>query len=204
VGKRKSRVIAGRLEELGFLTFIVERRFDEHMQPDPITEPLLALAGFDSPVPRRHLGGERFLRVVDAGLGAGAREYLDIVLHTFPSQIDPADEFNVAPSKQEGLPERYAVEVERLMAEKGASRGEAECGLAEIAGITVAAAFVGATAAALILGDVLRALHGGAELAVVSVDLRTPEHVDTAENTTFHEPTNPGSTPAAAPVLGAW
>ncbi len=49
-------------------------------------EPVLALAGFDKIKPRRALGG-KFGRVVDAGLGAGPTDYLDILIHAFPSPL---------------------------------------------------------------------------------------------------------------------
>ena len=94
VGHRKTRVMAARLEnDLGMHTSIVERRFDGTLWPTE-DEPLLALAGFDQPGPRRQLGGERsgesrFGRVVDAGLGDGPVEYLDMLIHTFPIPARP-------------------------------------------------------------------------------------------------------------------
>jgi hypothetical protein len=190
VGQMKTRAVATTLEGIGFQTRIVERLFDEHMRPGD-EEPRLALAGFDSPVPRRQLGGERFARVVDAGLGSGANEYLDILLHTFPSPLDPAAAFAGETTEADALPTRFVGEVQRLIAE-GADPVATQCGMTEIAGITVGAAFVGATAAALAVGDVLRWLHGGTELSVLTFDLRTPNIVIAAENSAPGRFTNTG------------
>ncbi len=189
---RKSRVVAGRLQSLGFKTSIVERLFDEHTHPTS-KEPSIALAGFDSPEPRRLLGGAGFSHVVDGGLGGGVLDYLHMAIHTFPSQLDPAAQFDSTRSERVGVPERYEAELERLVTE-GATRAEAECGITEIAGVSVAAAFVGAIAGALVLADVLRMLHDGPELAVLTLDLRTPERIATAENLSPGSSINPGFT----------
>jgi hypothetical protein len=54
--------------------------------------------------------------------------------------------------------------------------------MSEFAGIAVGAAFVGAVAASFALADPLRSLHEGRGYAVVLVDLRSPDHVQTAFN----------------------
>jgi hypothetical protein len=191
VGQMKTRAVGAALEAIGLQTRMVERLFDEHTWPRD-DEPRLALAGFDSPVPRRQLGGERFARVVDAGLGKGAEEYLDILLHTFPSPEDPASAFASEPREvPSALPACFAKEVERLIAD-GADAAATRCGMTEIAGVTVGAAFVGATAAALTVGDILRWLHGGTELSVLAFDLRTPTVVFASENDTPGPFTNTG------------
>ncbi len=194
IGKRKTRVVAGRLESLGFKTAIVERLFDEDTHPAE-TEPSIALAGFDSPEPRRLLGGAGFSRVIDGGLGGGVLDYLHMAIHTFPSQLDSAEQFESTRRVGVRRPDRYADELERLV-EEGATRAEAECGITEIAGISVAAAFVGAIAAALVIADVLRSLHEGPELAIVSLDLRTPTRIAAVPNSSVAVLTNSGFTSA--------
>jgi hypothetical protein len=180
INKRKTRVVAELMESRGFRTFVVERPFDATLQPGG-DEPGLALAGFDDPAPRLLLGGNRFGRVVDVGLGAGHVEYLDIVLHTFPSQLVPEVEFAGQRAAFRPLPAAYEAEVDRRIA-AGVEPGAARCGMSEFAGIAVGAAFVGAVAASLALADPLRSLHEGRGYAVVSVDLRSPDHVQTAFN----------------------
>ena len=198
VGHRKTRVVAARLEDdLGMHTSIVERRFDGMLWPTE-DEPLLALAGFDQPGPRRQLGGgrsgePRFRRVVDAGLGDGPVEYLDMLIHTFPSQLDPATAFPDRARPHQSMPAAYTAEIERLV-KAGTDIGDATCGMTQAAGVSVAAAFVGAMAGAIVIGDVLRHLHGGREVAILALDLRSPAYIDAPENTALGTYFNPGST----------
>lgn len=143
-GRRKTRVVAHRLEELKIQTSIVERYFDETFWPAD-HEPRIALTGFDHPSRRRQLGDDRFDRVIDAGLGTGPVEYLDMLVHTFPSHLAPAEAFGEVRQRSTTLPTAYSSEVARMVAE-GSDEGDAACGMIEVAGISVGAAFVGATA----------------------------------------------------------
>jgi hypothetical protein len=189
VGRLKTRLVAAKLESLGFTTKIVERRFDEHTWSTE-KEPGLAFAGFDKPEPRRLLGG-RFRRVIDAGLGGGAVDYLYLAIHRFPSQLDPATLFQRTGTRATGLPGAYVAELERLVAD-GADPMEVRCGLTEIAGISVAASFVGAISATLVLAQELRTLHQGPELALLTLDLRTPGRIMAVANSEAGSPVNLG------------
>jgi hypothetical protein len=190
VGTRKTRLVSQRLEQLGFQTMIVERAFDEKTHQSR-EEPLLALAGFDRPEPRRLLGEAGFDRVVDAGLGAGIHQYLEMLIQSFPHDRDTSAAF--ADGNRESSLDQlletpaYGELVDRLMAE-GKTRGEAECGLVEIAGTTVGASFVGAVAAAITLSEPLRLLHGGLSYEAIAFSLRSPEHVDVAAQSTSGVP----------------
>lgn len=180
VGRRKTRVVADALGSRGFSTRIVERAFDEHFRPvshgDPHRdEPRIALGGFDAVPPRQQLGQHRFDRVVDGALGGG-RDYLGIDVHTFPAAGDPAALFPQAgPRREQELPRAYAAEIDRQVA-AGKDEAAARCGMVDVAGVTVGAAFVGALASTIVIADLLRLLHGeGADFSVISLDLRTPE-----------------------------
>lgn len=180
IGRRKTRTVANALERRGFETRIVERAFDEHFHPvtngDPLRdEPRIALAGFDSVEPRRKLGLDRFDRVVDAGLGNGA-EYLDMVIQTFPAAGDPATAFAAQrPMRDRPLGPAYEAEINRQVA-AGLGATAARCGMADVAGVTVGAAFVGALASTIVISDLLRLLHDeGTRFSIVSLDLRAPE-----------------------------
>lgn len=178
VGKRKTRVVSAALESLGLRTRLVERAFDRHFHPvahaNPHrNEPTTALAGFDDVIPRRDLGVPGFARIVDAGLGAGYVEYLDMVLNTFPAAGDPATAFPDDPRALRGLGEAYEQEVARQVG-AGADETAARCGMLDIVGVTVGAAFVGAIASTFVIGDILRLLHGGQSYAVITLDLRSP------------------------------
>ena len=196
-GSPKTRVVARELERIGIRTRLVERRFDAHFAVQD-QEPVLALAGFDRPEPRRLLGGP-FKRVIDAGLGIGSREYLSIVIHTFPSTLDPADVFRSKGTPTDGLTEDQEVVVERLIAQ-GVPEGTARCGVTAVAGIAIAAAFVGTFAGTLVLADVLRSLHGGTALCAIRCDLRTPTNLRSAPNAAPGPPLNPGFTASADPL----
>ena len=65
----KTRICGAWLEERGFQTAFVERRFDANL-PCREDEPRLAFCGFDSNAARRDLATAGFLRVVESGLGA--------------------------------------------------------------------------------------------------------------------------------------
>lgn len=187
IGRRKTRVVASALETLGLRTRIVERSFDEHFRVASSAnahrdEPLAALAGFDDVVPRGLLGDAGFAHVVDAGLGAGPVEYLDMVLHTFPARARPADVFKVAPPRQTELAAVYEEEIARQVA-AGTEGTAARCGMLSLAGVTVGAAFVGTVASTLTVADLLRSLHGGQNYSVIALDLREPGRLRAVPNT---------------------
>ena len=195
----KTRIASTRLEGLGFNTRIIERAFDEHTKRrthEPASEPAIALAGFHSPGPRRLLGGAGFDLVVDAGLGAG-RDYLDILIHAFPSSLEPRDAFpQHAPRAPKITPPAYSKMIEDLRDSN--TEEQARCGVIEIAGRTAGAAFVGVAAAAFVLAEVLRPLNAGPRYEVLSIPLRDVQHLAAAE---YQEssPINPGFLPAASP-----
>lgn len=171
VGRLKSRVVASELEQLGYRTRLIERRFGSDLTLDH-NEPVLALAGFDKIEPRRALS-DRFGRVVDAGLGGGPTDYLDILIHAFPSQLTPEEAFPTRQAQDRPLVAAYENEIGRRI-EQGLEPGTARCGVLELAGATPAAAFVGAIAGALSVADLLRFLHGGPQYETLNVDLRSP------------------------------
>lgn len=186
VDRRKTRVVADALEGLGLDTAIVDRAFDDNFRPTPHadpnrSEPTVALAGFDSRGPRLLLGGDRFIWVVDGGLGRGPVDYLDIVINTFPAPEDPTVAFPEPRPRSQALPDAYEYEVADRVA-KGMDETAVRCGLLDIAGVTIGAAFVGSVAACLVVGDLLRQLHGGSPFSVVHVNLRNPENLEAVPN----------------------
>lgn len=186
VERRKARVVAAALEALGFETTIVERAFDGNFHPDvSCGEPTIAVAGFDKRDPRLLLGDDRFTWVVDGGLGAGPVEYLDIVVNTFPAPEAPALAFPPPKPRPRAaaLPDAYEAEIARQVGE-GAEAEAVRCGMLDIAGVNIGAAFVGAFAGTLVIADLLRLLHGGPSFSVVSVDMRDPEHLRAVPNPT--------------------
>ena len=187
IGLRKARVAAAALEDIGLNTRIVERAFDANFRPEshPVptrNEPRTALAGFDDVTPRRRLDSAGFDRVVDAGLGAGPHEYLDTLVHTFPAAESPAAAFDHDPPSSPALKPAYESEIARQV-EGGMEDVAARCGLLEIAGVTVGAAFVGTIASTVVVADILRLLHGGENYSVIALDLRAPNQLTAVLNT---------------------
>ena len=181
VGHRKTRIAAAALESRGFGTRLVERAYDEHFHPvahaNPArNEPAIALAGFDDITPRRLLGEAGFTRIVDAGLGAGHIEYLDMVIHSFPAPEDPVTAFAEQAPPARSLPKVYEDEIARRV-KAGIEETAARCGMLDIAGVTVGAAFVGTFTSTLVVADILRLLHGGENYSVISVNLRNPSGI---------------------------
>jgi hypothetical protein len=186
VNRRKTRVVADALEGLGLDTAIVDRAFDDTFRPEPKadpnrSEPTVALAGFDNRDARLLLGEGRFTWVVDGGLGRGPVDYLDIVINTFPAPEDPTVAFPEPRPRSQALPDAYESEVADRVA-KGMDETAVRCGLLDIAGVTIGAAFVGSVAACLVVGDLLRQLHGGSPFSVVHVNLRHPENLEAVPN----------------------
>jgi hypothetical protein len=195
-GEMKTRVVARELEGLGIQTRIVERRFDEHFIVQE-GEPIIALVGFDGPGPRRLLGG-RFSRVVDGGLGIGRAEYLSVSIHTFPSTLDPEKVFRQHGPAPGELTQGQEAVVERLVGQ-GIPAASARCGVTTVAGIAVAAAFVGTFAGTLVVADLLRLLNGGTAIGSIRCDLRSPNDMRAADNEAPGPVFNPGFVPPGEP-----
>jgi hypothetical protein len=176
LGQLKTRLAARRLEALGFKTRLCERLFDAQQRLQA-GEPTTALAGFDNAPARRPLSDAGFDLIVDAGLGGGPQSYLDIVLHSFPA-VRRSSEIELGkarPASAESLIDRSAG-YQRLVDESGD-----RCGVLEIAGVSVATAFVGCAVASLSVAEVCRALAGGPRYEVVDLSLRNPARVRVVE-----------------------
>lgn len=198
IGKTKARAVASRLEQLGFATRISERAFDSHTKRTA-DEPSLALAGFDDPAPRRLLEQANFDFIVDSGLGGGVEHYNEILLHAFPSGIQAASAFAAAPARGRRFDQQAYQEMIRRRMAAGESEGEARCGVLEIAGRTVGAAFVGATAGALVVAEALRMLNGGPGYQVIDLALRSPQYRLAVPNQRPRASVNPGFVRAILP-----
>jgi hypothetical protein len=185
LGQRKTRAIARVAEARGFRTAIVERRFDEVLRIGA-EDPQLALCGVDNALARRALCDAGFKFVVEAGLGSGAKDFRAIRIHTFPGNKDPRELWK--PHEQplvRAHPPAYG---------DLASRGLDQCGVTLLAGRAVGAPFVGMTAAAICLSEVLRLLHDGEVFAVHELDLKVPASRTCIERSAKLVGFNPGFT----------
>lgn len=167
VGELKTRAMARWAEARGFRTRIVERLFPGGMKVSG-DEPRLLLGGVDNALARAAYEDAGFDCVIEAGLGAGPSEYLALRLHSFPAST-------TARSKWGGAAKTVTPERPRAIAyDDLAAAGMDECGLVRLATRTVGAPFVGATAATLVVAEVLRLLNGGPMYEAIDMTLRDP------------------------------
>ena len=158
-GSYKTQVCSQWLEDRGFQTRLIERRFDSSFRCRE-DEPRMALCGFDSNPARRDLATAQFLRVMESGLGGTTDNFDTISFHTLPN---PRTAEELWPDRSPEEETRQREQRERVARENPAySRLENDqCGRAELAGKSVAVPFVGAAAATLVVAEAIRLLHGG-------------------------------------------
>ena len=168
VGLMKTRAMAAWAERRGFVARIQERRFTDLFRREG-DEPNTVLCGLDNALGRRALDGAGFDLVVEAGLGRGAKDFRTLRLHTLPSTRASADIWREG---QAELPP-----VERPAYTELQLKGLLDkCGITLLAGKAVGAPFVGATAATLVVAELLRHLHEGGLHQLMDIDLLALEH----------------------------
>jgi hypothetical protein len=188
IGARKTRAIARWAESRGFRTAIIERRFASDFTVGA-DDPAVALCGVDNALARSVIEDAGFAKVIEAGLGYGTRDYLGFRTHVFPGSRRAHDIWRAQENGQEirtDLPAYQALE----------ANGADQCGLTKLAGRTVGAPFVGAVAAAIVIGELLRMVNGGHAYELIDGHLRNLDH-RTVVSAAAREPLNPGSTGAA-------
>ena len=173
VGIRKTRAMADWAEKRGFTTAIIERRFNSDFRVDK-DEPRLAVCGVDNELARSALEEVGFDKVIEAGLGGGTHDFLGFRTHVFPGARQARDLWNCANGKSESRTDLPAYK--RL-----AASGLDQCGLAQLAGRTVGAPFVGATAAAIVVGEAIRTAIGAHSYDLVDGHLRDLRHLTVAD-----------------------
>ena len=165
VGKLKTRLSSQWLEDRGFSTRIIERKFGLPFRIEE-GEPRIAMCGFDNPEGRRILEKVGFDVVLECGLGGDVHTFDRIITHTFPQFSETAEEI----WKAEGRKPEFDLDA----AQFGVVAPE-DCGamVDEIMGISISTAFVGACAAALLWAELIRAIHDAPALERYSLRLRS-------------------------------
>jgi hypothetical protein len=130
-------------------------------------EPYISLCGFDNLMSRSMLEGVGFDLVVECGLGGDTENFDDILLHTFPDASQKA----------------RAIWGEAVLGQRSYRRGSLakafgdlkDCGilLETLEGKAISSSFVGAYAGALVIGELLRGLHGGVRCELIKAHLRS-------------------------------
>lgn len=168
VKQRKTRMVSRFLMRRGYETRLVERRFAANLTVSD-DEPRILMAGFDNAIARQHLEAPGFSLVIDAGLGHGSNDFQAIRLHRFPARRSAADIWSH--SRPHTTPKTDLPAYKNL-----GRRGLDQCGVTLLAERAVGAPFVGCTAAAIAISEILRALHGGPCCSVIDLHLRAPDH----------------------------
>jgi hypothetical protein len=170
-GLMKTRAVAEWLEEKGFQVTMEERRFGEWTRRAP-HEPRAALFGVDNSLARASLERAGFELVVETGLGAGPQAFRNFSLHSFPSSLKAAQLWSTDDF-------RNPTNVLNMPAYEPSKHPELdECGLAQLASRTVGVPFVGLTAGAFAIAELLRQLHGGPAIELVSGSVAALEDVE--------------------------
>ena len=165
----KTRWVGDWLERRGFEVRHEERRFGAWTRRHYL-EPGVALCGVDNAVARAALEDAGFDLVVEAGLGAGTHGFRNFSLHCFPGP-KPASAIWGGTAASATAPDVSAMPAYEAMKEEGVDR----CGLTQIASRTIGVPFVGLTASILAIGELLRRLHGGGAMELVSGSLMVLE-----------------------------
>jgi hypothetical protein len=154
-GMLKTRLAEDWATKRGFNVRRIDR-FVDRFTRRRASDPLVALSGLDSIEARRMLDEVSFERVIDCGLGSAAHDFerfrLNIFDPVYAAQAHfkgvepiPRTEQNLRlPAYQDGLGD----------AQQGA------CGMAELAGASVAAPYVSAVVAALAISQAIRIASG--------------------------------------------
>jgi len=187
INQKKTRAMATWAEERGFRTAIIERAFAADFKIAD-GDPRVAVCGVDNALARASLEDVGFARIVEAGLGKGAGEYLAFQMHTFPASRTAHrlwDRRTEATSEAPALIQNPAY---RALAAEGMDA----CGLTQLAGRTVGASFVGLATAALVVAELVRMAAGAHRYQVVDGSLRALEHCVAMPAQLDGVPFNPG------------
>jgi hypothetical protein len=170
LGVAKTIVVANWLTARGWPVRVVARDFDaqQRCQQD---DPRIALFGVDNAAARRAIEGAGFEHVVDAGLGAGYRDFRAVRIRSFPGSSLASEIWASEPAQPATQTPAYL----NLARETGDL-----CGVTTLATRAVGAPFVGAVAAGLTLTAALTVSAGQPLASVIDLNLRDPRRVLTA------------------------
>lgn len=190
VGRKKTRAIADWCEDRGFRTSIIERIFAPNFKIEG-SDPTIALCGVDNEQARSALEEVGFSRIIEAGLGKGAEEYLAFQLHTFPAekaarQIWGSSGISVQPQ----MLDKPAY---KALADNGADK----CGLTMLANRSVGASFVGTFTSTLVVAELIRTIMNEHCYEVMDGSLRSLENLNIFTVQKSLPPFNGGFTTAA-------
>jgi len=168
LGRSKARVTSELLEQAGYTTRIIERRLDPAFISRPEEQPVV-LVGVDNADTRKTIDGHGWPLVIDTGLGSGSNDFGAISIHVFPGHIKSADvpSWRVAA----GAAQRRAAARLTKPGFAALSLEHDICGVETLAGVNVAASFVGLVASCLGIAEALKNTSNGPTLDAVSLEM---------------------------------
>jgi hypothetical protein len=161
IGTRKTRAMARILEDSGFRTTILERRFDGNFKRLPDDPPVL-ICCVDNAKARKVMERPGFPLILEAGIGQTKDDFRSLRFHSFPAKRSAHDIWVDGRQNPGEVVNRYTT----LRAQ-----GLEACGLARLANTAVGAPFVGAVAGPVLFSQLLRTLHGRSVYAAIDLDL---------------------------------
>jgi hypothetical protein len=161
----KTRWVGEWLERRGFEVRLEERRFGAWTRRQQ-AEPGAAFCGVDNALARAALEDGGFDLVIEAGLGNGTQGFRNFSLHSFPGPKRASAIWGAAAAAATA-PDVSSMPAYEALKKQGVDR----CGLTQLASRTIGVPFVGLTAATLAVGELLRRLHGGGAMELVSGSL---------------------------------
>jgi hypothetical protein len=167
LGVHKTRFLAEIAQARGYQSVIQERPFDERLRVGA-DDPSLLLCGVDSAHVRRQIGSAGFREIIEAGIG-NAEDYLDYQIHSFPAARSPEEVWkNVHHISRSD--ERLLLPAYKKMQESNKN----QCGIVQIADISVGVPFVGAFVSGLVIAEAIRATMMGSRTEIIDGSLSTP------------------------------
>lgn len=170
-GVPKTRLVAGRLEDAGLRTRIIERPLDGNLHLRDDETHTVALIGVDNLPTRRALSAIGWPLTIDVGLGAQTHDHTAISMHRFPGSKPSHDisAWHDHPQAERAIPVTPGFEDLNSRFDR--------CGVVTLAGKAIGVPFVGAIAACLAVTEALKELHGLPGAEVAGLDIATGHQV---------------------------
>jgi hypothetical protein len=168
LGLSKARTVAGVLESAGYETRLIERRLDASFTASS-SDYQVVLFGVDNAETRRAISDHRWPLAIDVGLGSGSVDFGAMSLHVFPGSTR-SDEIASWSAPTGDDRRRTARRLEKPGFKSLLDRHDV-CGVEMLAGVNVAASFVGMVSACVTVSEVLRRTQGGPSYDSIGIEL---------------------------------
>lgn len=168
LGKSKARTVANLLETAGYETRLIERRLDADFNP-AASDQQVVLFGVDNAEARRAISAHGWPLSIDVGLGSGSVDFGAISVHIFPS-LTSSEQIASWNGTGDEKQTRAARRLEKPGFQKLLDQHDG-CGVETLAGVNVAASFVGMFSACISMSEVLRRTLGGSTYDALGFEL---------------------------------